>query len=73
MLSVEDALERVLSFFSVLEPENKPILESQGQVLSEDVIANVNVPSTDNSAMDGYAIPLIASEVLQKPHPSNYR
>lgn len=56
MLSVEDALERVLSFFSVLEPENKPILESQGQVLSEDVIANVNVPSTDNSAMDGYAI-----------------
>lgn len=56
MLSVEDALERVLSFFSVLEPESKPIVKSQGQVLSEDIIANMNVPSTDNSAMDGYAV-----------------
>ncbi len=56
MLSVEDALERVLSYFHTLEAERVPILESLGRVLAEDVYADVDIPPHSNSAMDGYAV-----------------
>ena len=37
MISVEEALEKVLSYVEVLKPERKPILDCLGQVLAEDV------------------------------------
>ena len=56
MISVEEALERILGFFHVLEPEEKPILDALGQVLAEDVVSHFDIPPLDNSAMDGYAV-----------------
>ncbi len=56
MLSVEEALERVLAYVPVLGPEEKPILEAAGQVLAEDVVAGFDIPRWPNSAMDGYAV-----------------
>ena len=56
MLSVEEALERILSFSHVLESEDKPIVEALGQVLAEDAVAGFDIPPLDNSAMDGYAV-----------------
>ena len=56
MLSVEEALERILSYFHPLEPEKVPILESLGRVLAEDVHADMDIPPLANSAMDGYAV-----------------
>jgi molybdopterin molybdotransferase len=56
MISVEEALEKVLSYVKVLEPERKPILDCLGQVLAEDVYSTINIPPVDNSAMDGYAL-----------------
>jgi molybdopterin molybdotransferase len=56
MLSVEEALERVLSMFEVLEPEQVPLLDALGRVLAQDVYADIHIPPHDNSAMDGYAI-----------------
>ena len=56
MLSVEEARERVLGYFDVLEPETRPILEAEGQVLAEDVEGRFDIPPLDNSAMDGYAL-----------------
>ena len=56
MLSVEEALERVLGVFHILGPEATPILDSLGQVLAEDVMSAFDVPPLDNSAMDGYAV-----------------
>jgi len=56
MISVEEALEKVLSYVSVLEGEEKPILQCLGQVLNEDVYSAIDVPPRDNSAMDGYAV-----------------
>ncbi|HEX77936.1 MAG TPA: molybdopterin molybdotransferase MoeA [Dehalococcoidia bacterium] len=56
MISVEEALERVLNCVHVLEAEEKPILEALGQVLAEDVHSPVDVPPLDNAAMDGYAV-----------------
>jgi len=56
MISVEEALEKVLSYVEVLEPEQKPILDCLGQVLAEDVYSTIDIPPLDNSAMDGYAL-----------------
>ena len=56
MITVEEALERILSYVHVLEPEEKPLLDALGQVLAEDVSAAFDIPPLDNSAMDGYAV-----------------
>jgi len=56
MISVEEALEKVLTYVEVLEPERKPILDCLGQVLAEDVYSTIDIPPLDNSAMDGYAL-----------------
>jgi molybdopterin molybdotransferase len=56
MISVEEALEKVLSYVEVLEPERKSILDCLGQVLVEDVYSTIDIPPLDNSAMDGYAL-----------------
>lgn len=56
MISVEEALEKILSYVKILEPEEKPLLESMGQVLAEDIYSDINVPPLDNAAMDGYAV-----------------
>src|SRR3989304_1464129 len=37
MISVEEALEKILGYVGVLEPEEVPILSALGQVLAEDV------------------------------------
>ena len=56
MLSVEQALERVLALVHPLEPEEALLLEAQGQVLAEEVRAPFDIPELPNSAMDGYAV-----------------
>ncbi len=56
MISVEQALDSVLNSVAALESEERPILDSLGQVLAEDIYADINVPQHDNSAMDGYAL-----------------
>ena len=56
MISVEEALERILSYVTLLEPEEKPILDALGQVLADDIISDINIPPLDNTAMDGYAV-----------------
>ena len=56
MLSVEEALERILSHISKLEPVDTPLLESRGRVLDEDLVARFDIPPLANSAMDGYAV-----------------
>jgi molybdopterin molybdotransferase len=56
MISVEEALGKVLSYIKVLDGVNTPILECLGQVLAEDVYSSIDIPPKDNSAMDGYAV-----------------
>jgi molybdopterin molybdotransferase len=56
MISVEEALEKILSYAEALEEEDTPIMESLGQVLAEDVKSTINIPPLDNAAMDGYAV-----------------
>jgi molybdopterin molybdotransferase len=56
MLTVEKALEGVLSYFHTLEAEQVPIVEALGRVLAEDVHSDLDIPPHSNSAMDGYAV-----------------
>jgi len=56
MISVEEALSKILNNIEILETEQRPLLETLGQVLAEDVYSNIDVPPLDNSAFDGYAV-----------------
>ncbi|MGQ9667184.1 MAG: molybdopterin molybdotransferase MoeA [Anaerolineae bacterium] len=56
MLSVEEALERVLSLVRPLPQEEVPILEALERVLGEDIVSDMDIPPFQNSAMDGYAV-----------------
>lgn len=56
MISVEEALERILSFVPVLEPVDVPVLEALGQATAEDIVSPMDIPPLDNTAMDGYAV-----------------
>jgi len=56
VLSVEEALERILATVRVLEPERVSLLEAAGRVLAEEIMADRDIPPLTNSAMDGYAV-----------------
>jgi molybdopterin molybdotransferase len=56
LLSVEEALARVLTGLTPLEAERVAIEDAQGRVLAEDLPARVTQPPFDASAMDGYAV-----------------
>ncbi|MDO9068133.1 MAG: molybdopterin molybdotransferase MoeA [Deltaproteobacteria bacterium] len=55
MVSIDEARRIVLSLAKRLPDVNVPLLESLGMVLAEDVHSPWDIPSADNSAMDGYA------------------
>ncbi len=56
MISVEEALARILGAFAPLPSETVGLSEALGRVLAEDVTARLNQPPADVSAMDGYAV-----------------
>jgi len=56
LLSVADALARVLDGVKPLPPENAALIDADGRVLAEDVAARRTQPPADLSAMDGYAV-----------------
>jgi molybdopterin molybdotransferase len=57
MISVRDGQNRILAQVSErTPPEVLALLEARGRVLGEPVRAAFDVPPTDNSAVDGYAV-----------------
>ena len=56
LLSVEDALARMLQAASPLPVESVHLAAARGRVLCESVSARRNHPAFDVSAMDGYAV-----------------
>ncbi len=55
-VDVEQALGIVLDSVSPLKDETRHLLDCLGRVLAEDVLADMDIPPFDNSAMDGYAL-----------------
>jgi len=56
LLSVEDALARVLDDVRVLGPEQVALAQAPGRTLAHDLAAALTNPPFDASAMDGYAV-----------------
>ncbi len=56
MITVEEALAKVLDLFTPLDVEIVPISEAGGRILAKDVAATHNQPPFASSAMDGYAV-----------------
>ncbi len=56
LLSIDEALARVLARVRPLEPEPVPVAEAAGRVLADDVAALIDLPPFPSSAMDGFAI-----------------
>ena len=56
LISVAEALERVLKHAAPLPPEEVPLAEADGRVLAFDLKARRTQPPADVSAMDGYAV-----------------
>jgi len=73
MISVEEALEKVLSHIHVLEDEDEEIVNTLGQVLAEDVRSTIDIPGLDNSAMDGYAIQAEGTVGATRTSPNFFR
>ncbi len=56
MISVSEALARVLALAAPLPTEAVPLADAAGRVLAEDAVATRAQPPFDASAMDGYAL-----------------
>lgn len=65
MLSVEQALERILGAMSPLPGEQVSVADGLGRVLASDVVARRTQPPAAMSAMDGYAVR--SADVAQVP------
>jgi molybdopterin molybdotransferase len=56
MISVEEALERLLAPLAALAAEQIAVSDCFGRVLAEDIVARRTQPPFAASAMDGYAV-----------------
>ncbi len=63
LISVTEALERILQHFSPLDVEEVPLEQADGRVLADEIRSPLDIPSFNNSSMDGFA--LRASDVVE--------
>jgi molybdopterin molybdotransferase len=70
MISVEEALKRILDSFSPLGLETASILDALGRVIGEDIYAGRAIPPKDRSVMDGYALRSIDTLGASQEEPS---
>ena len=56
MLSVEEALEKILSYVTPMAPVEVALPDALGLTLAEEVTSPLDLPPLDNSAMDGFAV-----------------
>ncbi|MBI2981456.1 MAG: molybdopterin molybdotransferase MoeA [Deltaproteobacteria bacterium] len=63
MIPVAEAQARILSRVSIREVEQVPLQEAIGRILAEPIRSPLDLPSFDNSAMDGYAVQMTGGPV----------
>jgi molybdopterin molybdotransferase len=73
MLSVEEALARVLTGIPVLGSETVSLPAGLGRVLAEGIVAARDLPPWDNSAMDGYALRAVDTATASADRPVRLR
>jgi len=70
MMSVEAHLADIAGTVRPLAPTELGLADAHGLVLAEDVAAAVDLPSFDNSAMDGYAVLVEDLVAASDDHPA---
>jgi molybdopterin molybdotransferase len=55
-ITVDEALEYIMSHIERLDDEQVPILEALDRILAEEIVSEQDIPPFTNSAMDGYAV-----------------
>ncbi|HEX5465368.1 MAG TPA: gephyrin-like molybdotransferase Glp [Candidatus Limnocylindrales bacterium] len=73
LLSVEAALERMLTGLRPLPAEEVPLAEALGRVLAEPLTALTTLPPWDNTAMDGFAVRAADVADASPSHPVELR
>src|SRR4051812_34678689 len=56
LLSVDEAIDRILSGIMALPAERVPLIEALGRVLTAPIVAEISLPPFANSSMDGFAV-----------------
>jgi len=69
LISVNEALQRLLSSFHPVQSESILLSESAGRVLYEGVKSEIDLPLFTNSSMDGFAVRSIDVSKVSKNHP----
>ncbi|MCF6264956.1 MAG: molybdopterin molybdotransferase MoeA [Desulfuromusa sp.] len=62
MISYDEAIATVLTNVQALTPVELPLIKARGLVLASPAIARWDMPSWDNSAMDGFAFAALSIE-----------
>lgn len=73
MLTVEEALERILAEITRLGQETVALPEALGRVLAQPIASAESVPPFANSAMDGYALCSADARDASQSHPRRLR
>ncbi|MGC1374669.1 MAG: gephyrin-like molybdotransferase Glp [Anaerolineales bacterium] len=69
MLSVQEARQRILSYFSPLESELVPLEQAAGRALAAQICTTFDLPLFDNSSMDGFAVRAADLADASRAHP----
>jgi len=74
LLNFEDARQTLLASATPLSAtETLPLLAALGRTLAQAILSPMNVPSFDNSAMDGYALNVLEMQALPAHFPVTQR
>lgn len=68
MISVSEALDKLLVSFSPVESEEVPLEKAAGRILSEHIVSDIDLPLFTNSSMDGFAV---RAEDVRQASPSH--
>ncbi|HEX4728173.1 MAG TPA: hypothetical protein VH298_10280, partial [Jatrophihabitans sp.] len=69
MRTVAEQLSRVLDTVGSVDPIELALLDAQGLLLAEQVLADAPLPGFDNSALDGYAVRAVDLKEATKEQP----
>lgn len=73
LLSVDEAVARILSGIAPLGNEQVPLLDALGRVLAAPLVAEVSLPPFANSSMDGFAVRAGNLKYTTKDQPTTIR
>jgi molybdopterin molybdotransferase len=72
-ITVAEAVRKVMGFTIIGSKEFVPLVEAYGRFLSDDLIADQDVPSFDRSPYDGFAIRAEDTVRTNKKNPSSFQ